>query len=91
MDSIRLVVEYSISTGGPTGGPGAPGGAAPSAPEASHSQLDWICPMCTSVNFARRLECFQCMALRPTDPKRVIVDSDGPSPVLKVCKGLGLG
>ena len=80
-DSTRLVLEYSISTlGPPSGATGAAGGN----DSIATNQLDWICPMCTSVNFARRLECFQCMAVRPANPKRVTVDTDGPSPVLKV-------
>ena len=92
--SSRLVAEYSIAPGGSGGGgsgagTGGRGGGSSSAVgggggSSSGSTLDWICPRCTSVNFARRLECYQCAAVRPADPLRVASDKDGPSNVLKV-------
>ncbi|KAL6759849.1 hypothetical protein V8C86DRAFT_1776059, partial [Haematococcus lacustris] len=74
----QLVLDYTQSLAPGTGeaGGGSVGGAA--------GHQDWLCDMCSSVNFARRLECFQCSSARPANPRKVPVDLDGPSPVLKV-------
>lgn len=54
-------------------------------PDASAgSTLDWVCQMCSAVNFSRRTECYQCSTARPANPPRVPVDSETPSAVLKV-------
>lgn len=39
---------------------------------------------CNAVNFARRLECFQCAGGRPSNPTRVAPDGEGPTGVLRV-------
>ncbi len=58
-----------------------PGSAASDAP----SLMDWVCDRCGSVNFSRRLECYQCSCVRPAAPRRVpAAESEAPSNVLKV-------
>ncbi|GAX84949.1 hypothetical protein CEUSTIGMA_g12370.t1 [Chlamydomonas eustigma] len=82
-DSHKLVIEYSISA--PASSAAAPLGNGAGGSNIGNSlPLDWICPMCQSVNFARRLECYQCSAVRPADPQRVHPDADGPSSILKI-------
>lgn len=45
---------------------------------------DWICERCHAVNFARRTECFKCSCERPPADKRIHVDADAPSNIVKV-------
>lgn len=53
-----------------------PGSAAPLA--------DWLCNMCGAVNFARRLECYQCTCERPPNAQRVTAEAEIRSRILKV-------
>ncbi|EFJ51961.1 hypothetical protein VOLCADRAFT_120369 [Volvox carteri f. nagariensis] len=46
--------------------------------------LDWICDMCSAVNFARRIECHKCSTTRPSNPQRAAAEAHAPSPILKV-------
>lgn len=32
------------------------------------------CAACSAVNFARRVECYQCSSVRPANPQRVPLD-----------------
>ncbi|WIA29200.1 hypothetical protein OEZ86_011711 [Tetradesmus obliquus] len=73
MGGRRLLLDYSH--GAPSRGGGDAGGAA---------ALDWICDMCSAVNFARRLECYHCYTARPANPRRVTADLNEPSNILKV-------
>uniref|UniRef100_A0A383VFE6 Uncharacterized protein n=1 Tax=Tetradesmus obliquus TaxID=3088 RepID=A0A383VFE6_TETOB len=73
MGGRRLLLDYSH--GAPSRGGGDAGGAA---------ALDWICDMCSAVNFARRLECYHCYTARPANPQRVTADLNEPSNILKV-------
>jgi RNA-binding protein 5/10 len=52
------------------------------APDVVH--MDWMCNMCGAINFARRLECYQCCAPRGKDVQRVTNELIGPSNILKV-------
>eukprot|EP00798_Chlamydomonas_sp_ICE-L_P000481 gene480-1887_t len=92
VEGRRLVIEFSSGTppqaggGGSVSGSGPPlgrgnGGSEPARPIPVLN--DWICPRCSAVNFARRLECFQCSSVRPANPQRISAD-EGPSPILKV-------
>ncbi|MEW5301957.1 MAG: hypothetical protein WDW36_004780 [Sanguina aurantia] len=83
----RLTFEYTQNALGAIGNSAAPGpslGAGSGSGPGSGPPLDWVCGRCNAVNFARRLECYQCSSIRPRDPLRVTVDSEGPSLVLKV-------
>ncbi|PNH12413.1 RNA-binding protein 5, partial [Tetrabaena socialis] len=48
------------------------------------NSLDWVCEMCSVVNFARRTECHKCSTARPSNPQRISAEADAPSPILKV-------
>eukprot|EP00878_Enallax_costatus_P014640 GHUV01015316.1.p1 GENE.GHUV01015316.1~~GHUV01015316.1.p1 ORF type:complete len:623 (+),score=239.63 GHUV01015316.1:990-2858(+) len=69
-----LMLDYSHGTPSsrPSGGPG------------DASAADWICDMCSAVNFARRLECYHCYTARPANPRRVMTDLNEPSNILKI-------
>ncbi|GMH45124.1 hypothetical protein BSKO_13081 [Bryopsis sp. KO-2023] len=71
IDGCRLHMEYSSAP-------------LPAKPSSGSAHLDWVCNMCGAVNFARRLECYQCCAPRAKDAQRVSSDPDGPSCILKV-------
>ncbi|KAK9816422.1 hypothetical protein WJX72_000054 [[Myrmecia] bisecta] len=73
LDGQTLHLDYSHA---PAPNPASASGAA--------SMQDWVCSMCQAVNFARRLECYQCSTRRPANPQRVTADVDAPSPILKV-------
>lgn len=88
----RLQIEYTQWAYGGGGGY-APGGAAGvggggggggGCGRGPGQALDWVCEMCAAVNFARRMECYQCSAARTATAKRVVADLDGPSTILKV-------
>eukprot|EP00775_Hariotina_reticulata_P007964 gene7965-8162_t len=72
----QLLLDYSH------GAPASRSGGSQSAE--LQPALDWICDMCTAVNFARRLECYQCYTARPANPQRVTTDLSEPSNILKV-------
>jgi len=74
IDGLRLRIEYSMAGSSSASSTGAEGGMA---------AADWLCERCGTVNFARRLECYQCSSSRPKDPQRVNADPDGPSLILK--------
>lgn len=80
VDGVRLYLEYSHS--GP--GPWAQGDSGATSSVAGGAALDWVCNMCSAVNFARRTECYQCSSVRPRNPRRVNSEPEGPSDILKV-------
>lgn len=77
----RLHLEYYYD-------PSTAAAAAAADPTAGLSRgappLDWLCAMCSSVNFARRIECYHCSSARTADAKRVAPEPEGPSTILKV-------
>ncbi|GLT57696.1 hypothetical protein SLA2020_306500 [Shorea laevis] len=70
VDGRKLFFEYSSK---PTGGSGTPFGQESSGKlgHASHKSMtmpsDWMCTICSCVNFARRTSCFQCNEPRADD------------------------
>src|SRR5690348_13948825 len=60
----------------------APREEGPGAGPAADLDLDWLCPACRALNFARRAACYQCAAPRGADAEAV--RPDAPSHVLRV-------
>lgn len=79
----RLRLCYAPTLSSAPGNASAAAGHTSAAP-APNAHLDWICDMCTAVNFARRVECHKCCTRRPANPQRVAADADHPSAILKV-------
>lgn len=87
----QLLLDYAFDSGTGSGArcsamdqPGGSGVGAAHPHPSGQQQMDWLCEMCSSVNFARRLECYNCSSSRPANPRRVAADPTEPSTILKI-------
>jgi RNA recognition motif-containing protein len=54
----------------------------PSPPRGVLKDTDWVCPACSSLNFARRSTCYHCRVPRTEEAESI--DPEAPSHVLKI-------
>ncbi|XP_057422392.1 SUPPRESSOR OF ABI3-5 isoform X2 [Lotus japonicus] len=86
VDGRKLFFEYSK----PTGGAGPDGAMKPGH---SHKSItvpsDWMCTICSYINFARRTSCYQCNEPRTDDAPAADISSSNSAALGK--KGLEAG
>ncbi|KAK4278209.1 hypothetical protein QN277_016086 [Acacia crassicarpa] len=81
VDGRRLFFEYSSK---PTGGPGGPFGQEGSMKSGhNHKSItvpsDWMCTICSYINFARRTSCYQCNEPRSEDAPAADITLSNPT------------
>nr|CCM19483.1 hypothetical protein, conserved [Leishmania guyanensis] len=62
----RTVREVERNGGGHAGG---------YVPQGNRARGEWYCSTCSSLNYSRRTECFQCSSPRPSSPAQAVTDS----------------
>ncbi|KAK7250664.1 hypothetical protein RIF29_33232 [Crotalaria pallida] len=87
VDGRKLFFEYSSK---PTGGPGPDGAIKSSHNHKSISvPSDWMCTICSYINFARRTSCYQCNEPRTEDAPAADISLSNSTAIGK--KGLEAG